>query len=157
MMLWLATGAHAGVNVRSVNTNGYPSVSMSVVTSSPSSGRPRLWENGLLVNGLEAVNLGRSTTVLLAIDRSRSMAGQSIKDAASAADTFVRTKPRGDAIGVLAFGSHALPLTTFSTSTIDADGSLRTLSVDKHSGTALYDAIVLARTSSATAPSAAAC
>jgi tight adherence protein B len=144
MMLWLAAGAHAGVNVRSVNTNAYPSVSMSVVTSSPSTGgHPRVTENGVPVQGLEAVNLGRSTTVLLAIDRSRSMAGQSIKDAASAADRFVTTKPRGDAIGVLAFGSRALPLTTFSTSTIDADGALRTLSVDRHSGTALYDAIVL--------------
>jgi tight adherence protein B len=143
MMLWLATGAHAGVNVRTVSTQQYPSVSMSVVTSAPSTGRPRVWENGQLVNGLEAVNLGRSTTVLLAIDRSRSMAGKSIKDASTAADTFVTTKPSGDAIGVLAFGSHALPLTTFSTSTIDADGALRTLSVDKHPGTALYDAIVL--------------
>jgi len=115
MMLWFATGAHAGVNVRSVNTAKYPSVSLSVVTSSPSSSRPRVWENGLAVSGLQAVNLGRSTTVLLEIDRSRSMAGQSIKDARAAADRFVTTKPGGDAIGVLAFGSHALPLTTFST------------------------------------------
>ena len=143
MMLWLATGAHAAVHVRNVNTNSYPRVSLSFVTSSPSPGRPRVWENGSLVNGLAAVNLGRQTTVLLAIDRSRSMAGQSIKDARSAADTFVTTKPRGNAIGVVAFGSRALPLTTFSTSTIDADGALRTLSVDRHSGTALYDAIVL--------------
>jgi tight adherence protein B len=143
MMLWFATGAHAGVHVRSVNTQQYPSVSLSVVTSSPSSSLPRVWENGALVNGLQAVNLGRSTTVLLEIDRSRSMAGQSIKDATAAADRFVKTKPRGDSIGVLAFGSHALPLTTFSSSTIDADGALRTLSVDKHPGTALYDAIVV--------------
>jgi tight adherence protein B len=143
MMLWLATGAHAGVHVRSINTNAYPSVSMSIVTSSTSSGHPRVTENDVPVQGLEAVNLGRSTTVLLAIDRSRSMAGKSIKDATSAADTFVTTKPHGDAIGVLAFGYHALPLTTFSTSTIDADGALRSLSVDRHPGTALYDAIVL--------------
>jgi tight adherence protein B len=143
MMLWLATGAHAGVNIRSVNTQQYPSVGMSLVTSSAGTGQPRVSENGVPVQGLQAVNLGRSTTVLLAIDRSRSMAGQSIKDATSAADTFVTTKPRGDAIGILAFGYHALPLTTFSTSTIDADGALRSLSVDKHPGTALYDAIVV--------------
>jgi tight adherence protein B len=142
MMLWLATGAHAAVHVRSVNTQQYPRFSMSVVTGSPNSAQPRVWENGVQVNGLQAVNLGHSTTVLLEIDRSRSMAGQSIKDATAAADRFVKTKPSGDAIGVLAFGSHALPLTTFSSSTIDADGALRTLSVDKHPGTALYDAIV---------------
>jgi tight adherence protein B len=142
MMLWFATGAHAGVHVRSVNTQQYPRVSLSLVTSAPTFSLPRVWENGALVHGSQAVNLGRSTTVLLEIDRSRSMAGQSIKDATAAADRFVKTKPGGDAIGVLAFGSHALPLTTFSSSTIDADGALRSLSVDKHPGTALYDAIV---------------
>jgi tight adherence protein B len=143
MMLWFATGAHAGVHVRSVNTQQYPRFGLSIVTSSPNSAQPRVWENGLQVNGLQAVNLGHATTVLLEIDRSRSMAGQSIKDATAAADRFVKTKPGGDAIGVLAFGSHALPLTTFSSSTIDADGALRSLSVDKHPGTALYDAIVV--------------
>jgi tight adherence protein B len=72
------------------------------------------------------------------------MAGQSIADAAAAADTFVTTKPAGDSIGLVAFGSKALVLTNFSTSTIDADGALRSISIDRRSGTALYDAIVLA-------------
>jgi tight adherence protein B len=146
MLLWLATGAKAGVVVRSVNTNAYPRVAVSVVTGSASSRTPRVWENGMLITGANAVNLGSSATVVLAIDRSRSMAGRSIADAASAADTFVRTKPHADAIGVIAFGSHALALTTFSTSTIDADGALRTISVDRHPGTALYDAVVLSAT-----------
>ena len=146
MLLWLATGAKAGVVVRSVNTNAYPRVAVSVVTSTASSRTPRVWENGLLVTGANAVNLGSSATIGLLIDRSRSMAGQSIADAAAAADTFVRTKPHADAIGVIAFGSHALALTTFSTSTIDADGALRTISVDRRSGTALYDAVVLGAT-----------
>jgi tight adherence protein B len=104
---------------------------------------PALWENGILITGADATNLGHSKSVVLAIDQSRSMAGRSIHDAARAADAFVRTKPRSDSIGVVAFGSRALALTGFSTSTIDADGALRSIAVDGRQGTALYDAIVL--------------
>jgi tight adherence protein B len=143
LLLWLAGGAKAAVVVRDVNTHQYPSVSVSVTTGTPTSATPRVWENGTLMTAANAVNLGSSAGIVLAVDRSRSMAGQSIRDAASAADTFVTTKPRGDAISVVAFGSHSLRLTTFSTSTIDADSALRTISVDRHSGTALYDAIVM--------------
>jgi len=143
-MLWAVGGAKAAVTLPSVSTSKFPSVAVSVVTSSPSTRAPRLTENGVPVTAAQALNLGKETSVVLAIDRSRSMAGKSIADASSAADTFVTAKPRNDAISVVAFGRHALPLTTFSTSTIDADGALRSLSVDRHSGTALYDAIVLA-------------
>lgn len=143
MLLFLATGAKAAVVVRSVNTNQFPNVSVSVVTDTATASAPRLSENGTPVTAAGAVNLGQSASVVLAIDRSRSMAGRSIADASRAADRFVATKPQGDAIGIVAFGSHALRLTTFSTSTIDADGALRTISVDPRTGTALYDAIVL--------------
>jgi len=152
MLLWLAGGARAGVVVRSVNTNAYPNLAVSVVTGSPTTAKPRVWENGTLVTAASAVNLGSSASVVLAIDRSRSMAGRSIADAASAADTFVTTKPAADAIALIAFGSHALRLTTFSTSTIDADGALRTISIDSRSGTALYDAIASGAGELATRP-----
>jgi tight adherence protein B len=127
-----------------VDTNGYPHVGVSVVTGSPSTQQPQVSENGAVISSAQAVNLGNSTNVVLAVDRSRSMAGQSIADAAAAADMFVTTKPAGDSIGLVAFGSKALVLTSFSTSTIDADGALRSISIDRRSGTALYDAIVLA-------------
>jgi len=44
---------------------------------------------------------------------------------------------------VVVFGSHAVQLTGFSSSTIDSDDALRTMSVDARSGTALYDALAL--------------
>jgi tight adherence protein B len=144
ILLWAATGARAGVIVRNVSTSSYPHVRFSVVTDTTSRQAPQVSENGTLLDNVQATNLGSSTSIMLAIDRSRSMAGQSIKDAAAAADVFVTTKPHGDAIGLVAFGSRALTLTSFSTSTIDADGALRAISVDPHSGTALYDAITLA-------------
>ena len=143
-LLWAVGGAKAAVTVPTVNTSRFPNVVVSVVTGTPSSRAPRVTEDGVPVSAAEPLNLGKETSVMLAIDRSRSMAGRSIADATAAADRFVSTKPRNDAISVVAFGSHALPLTAFATSTIDADSALRTLSVDKHTGTALYDAIVLA-------------
>jgi tight adherence protein B len=153
IVLWAATGAKAGVVVRHVSTATYPGVSLSVVTDTPSASPPRLFENHVLVSDATAINLGSSASVVLAVDRSRSMAGQSITDASAAADAFVTTKPAADAIEVVAFGSHAVGLTGFSTSTIDADGALRTLSIDRHAGTALYDAVVLATSELANRPS----
>jgi tight adherence protein B len=145
LLMWLGTQhAHAAVSVGGVQTTGYPTMRLSVVTSSPSSTPPRVWENGRAAGSVQAANLGRSKTVVLAIDRSRSMKGQSLYDASAAADAFVSAKPASDSIGVVAFGSHALALTGFSTSTIDAIGALRSISVDAHTGTALYDAITLA-------------
>ena len=146
----LAGVANAGVDIRSVDAHGYPTMDLTVVTSRVAQRPPVVTENGVPLVGGEETNLGRAKSVVLAIDRSRSMAGQSIRDASAAADAFVRTKRRADSIGVVAFGSHALSLTGFSTSTIDADGALRTLSIDPVQGTALYDAVVLAANELAT-------
>jgi tight adherence protein B len=44
---------------------------------------------------------------------------------------------------VVAFGSRAVQLSPFSASTAEADDALRTLTVDKNNGTALYDALQL--------------
>ncbi|MDX6490456.1 MAG: tight adherence protein, partial [Gaiellaceae bacterium] len=52
-------------------------------------------------------------------------------------------KGGSDRIAVVVFGSHAVQLTGFSSSTIDSDDALRTMSVDARSGTALYDALAL--------------
>jgi tight adherence protein B len=136
--------AGAGVRVEAVDTSGYPQISVTVVTGTPSAAAPTLAENGSPVGDVQAANLGREKNIVLAIDRSRSMVGRSLADAADAADAFVLAKPQPDAIRVVAFGRQALSLTGFSTSTIDADGALRALAVDPRPGTALYDAVLLA-------------
>lgn len=139
----LVPAAAAGdVRIESVDTSALPSVSLTVVTGA-ASGAPVVSENGSPVGDVQAVNLGRGKSVVLAIDRSRSMKGQSLLDAAQAADAFVLAKPADDAIRIVAFGREALPLTGFSTSTIDADGALRSIAVDRSPGTALYDAVIL--------------
>lgn len=132
--------ALAGTHFGGIDMSAYPVVRVTVVAD----GVPKLTENGRLVAGLEAVNLGRAKSIVLAVDRSRSMAGPALAAAANAARSFVASKREADRIAVVGFGSRAVVLTGFSSATIDADAALRTLDVDRRQGTALYDAVVAA-------------
>ncbi len=136
--------ASAGVEIRGVDVAGYPVVHALVVAPTISAPPPELTENGQPVAGFSAQNLARFTSVVLAVDSSRSMQGKALADATSAARAFLQAKPSADRIAVVTFGSAAEQLTGFSTSTIDADTALRTLAIGDMPGTALYDAVVLA-------------
>src|SRR5207248_2994038 len=83
------------------------------------SAHPSLLENGKQVAGFEAENLGRSKSVVLAVDRSQSMAGRSLADATTAARAFVDAKPEVDRVAVVTFGSKPILLTTFTSATGD--------------------------------------
>jgi tight adherence protein B len=137
-------GAAAGVEVRGVDAREYPTIRLSAVTSAPTSRPPAVAENGRAVVGLEAENLGRAKSVVLAIDRSQSMKGEPLTDAIAAAQAFVRAKPPGDRIAIATFATQPVMLTDFSTATIDADGALRSIAVDPVQGTTFFDALVLA-------------
>jgi tight adherence protein B len=145
-LLALAAPAAAAsdVHVKGVDTSEYPTVHVSVVTTGSLSQPPRASEDGSPVTGLQAENLGREKSVVLAVDTSRSMAGQALVDAARAARAFVAAKPPADRIAILGFGHKPVLLTTFSSSTIDAAQALRQIAVDSRPGTALYDGLVLA-------------
>jgi tight adherence protein B len=145
-LLALAAPAAAAsdVHVKGVDTSDYPTVHVSVVTTGSLSQPPRVTEGGSPVEGLQAENLGREKSVVLAVDTSRSMKGKALADAARAARAFVAAKPPADRIAILGFGHKPVLLTTFSSSTIDAAQALRQIAVDSRSGTALYDALVLA-------------
>jgi tight adherence protein B len=136
-----AARAGAGVRIAGVDSTGYPEVGVTVVTST-AAGRPQLAENGVPAVGVQAVNLGEAKSVVLAVDRSRSMAGASLRDATAAARTFVAAKGANDEIEVVTFGSRATALTGFSSSPADADAALTGLAVDSRQGTALWDAVV---------------
>jgi tight adherence protein B len=141
-VLTLAASASAGVRLKGLDASSYPTVRATVVASSSLSKPPTLTENGRRVAGLKAENLGREKYVVLAIDRSRSMAGQAILDARRAARAFVQAKPAADRLAVVSFGNTATLLTGFSSARIDADSALATLDLAPRQGTALYDAIV---------------
>jgi len=141
--LSVPVAAGAGIRLNGVDFGAYPAVRATVVTSVPSAAPPKLFENGRPVVGLQAVNLGRSKNVVLALDTSRSMAGKPLAEAAAAATAFVATKPSSDRIALVTFGQRASQQGPFSTSTIDSDNALRTLAVGANSGTALWDAVDL--------------
>lgn len=137
-----ATGA--GVRIVGFDSADYPHVLVNLITARPSAVAPRLTENGAGVSGFSAVNLGAAKSVVVAIDASRSMKGQSLSRASSAAQSFVKHKASGDRISVMSFGRSVTQLTGFSTSSADAAGVLVGLTVDRQQGTALYDAVVAA-------------
>jgi tight adherence protein B len=141
--LAVPVAADASLKLRSVDAGGYPTIRVTVVAPVTASVPPSLTENGRAVVGLSAVNLGSAKSVVIAIDRSRSMAGGKLDDALAAARQFLHAKSPSDRVSVVAFGSRAVQLSPFSSSTAEADDALRTLSVDRRSGTALYDALQL--------------
>jgi tight adherence protein B len=140
--LVLVPAAFAAGDVKDVDSSGFPRMRVTVVAPSTSSTPPSLTQNGDAVAGLSATNVGASKSVVIAIDRSQSMSGPALAEATAAARAFIAAKPPADRVSVLAFGSSAVSLTGFSTSTIDADSALRTITTDSVRGTALYDAVV---------------
>jgi tight adherence protein B len=138
-----AAHAHAATHIRSIDATGYPVLHVTLVAplASPT---PRLTENGHAVVGYGAVNLGRTKSIVLALDRSQSMRGSPMARAIAAAQSFVAGSRSDDHVGVVAFGSSAIALTTSGSLPGAARDQLSGLSVDPAAGTALYDAIVLA-------------
>jgi tight adherence protein B len=134
--------AAARVRIVGVDTAGYPNLRATVVAP-VGAGQPRLFENGAPVANLDAVNMGRAKSVVLAVDRSQSMTGRALRDAVAAARAFVATKGAADRVEVIAFGREAVSLTGFSSSPADSDSALRHLVADRKAGTALWDAIAL--------------
>jgi tight adherence protein B len=138
-----AAGAAPGsVQVGTFSAGDYPRLVVNVVTAKPVRTAPRLTENGISVNGVDAVNLGDAKSVVIGIDTSRSMGRAGLRDAAAAARTFVRHKRAGDRIAVVSFGRRATKLSDFSSSAGDVQSVLSGLAIDVRSGTALYDGIV---------------
>ena len=150
--LLVVPSAAAATEIRGVDSTDYPTVRFTVTTAQPSPSAPLVTEGGAPVAGLEAENLGRAKSVVLAVDRSFSMHGKPLADAVAAAQAFVAAKPGADRIAVATFATRPVLLTGFSTSTTDADTALGSISVDKVQGTTLYDALVLGANSLASEP-----
>lgn len=141
-VLCLPGAASAGVELRGVDTGAYPRVRLTVVTSPASSEAPRVREAGAPAAGVAAVNLAGSKSVVLAVDRSRSMAGRPLADSIAAAQLYLGRKGRLDRVAIVAFGSTAAELVPFSASAGDASAALGALTVDPEEGTALNDALL---------------
>jgi tight adherence protein B len=140
IVLALPAAAGAAVQLRGVDATAYPTIRASIYTPT-GGGKPALWENGSPVAGFEAQNLGRAKAMALLIDRSQSMRGAPLADAAAGARAFIAAKQAADELAVIAFGSTPTTLSPFSTVKLDADVPLARIKVDSVKGTALYDAI----------------
>jgi tight adherence protein B len=143
IFLALPAAAAAALQLRGVDALAYPTIRASIY-SPTGNGRPALWENGQPVAGFEAQNLGSIKAMTLLIDRSQSMRGKPLADAANGARAFIAAKKPNDELSVIAFGSRPITLSPFSTVRLDADVPLSHLKVDSARGTALYDAIAQA-------------
>jgi tight adherence protein B len=121
----------------------YPNLRLTFVGERQFGAPPVVTENGERVEDVSATNLGRAKSVVLAVDRSRSMNGEPLAEAVEAAGTFVAQKLQEDRISVVTFATTPVQLSGFSTGTIDADTALRSISVDDVAGTTLYDGVVL--------------
>jgi tight adherence protein B len=142
--LALPAAVSASVRLSGIDTSSYPTVRATVFSSAGPGIRPALTEDGSAVTGFDGVNLANSKSVVLAIDRSRSMQGAKFANALSAARQFVASKPSSDGVSVLAFASNVLRVSRFSQNPGDADAALQSLTLDQHQGTALYDAVEVA-------------
>ena len=149
LALLLLPGAAAAATIEA-DSSDYPTVRATFVTNAPTAAAPTVTEDGQPLADVTATNLGRAKSIVLAVDRSQTMTGQPLADAVSAARAFVAAKPDEDRIAVATFASEAIMLTGFQTSTTDADGALRTLSIDDVKGTRLFDAVVLSANQLAT-------
>ncbi len=134
--------AGAGVKVSGVDATSFPRVRLSVVTSKPTAKPPLLKENGRPAASVEAHNLGESKAVVIAVDRSKSMAGGPFGNAVAAARAFASWKAPRDRLAVIGFGSFAERPGRFTAAAGEATAALGSLKLDKKQGTALYDAIV---------------
>jgi tight adherence protein B len=139
--LAVPAAAAAEIELRQPNVARYPEVEVAAVTSTASQRPPVLRENGRRVVGLRADNLAAEKSIVLAIDRSRSMQGQAFRDAVAAARQFLGNTSSADRVGIVSFGSRSLTEAPLSNTRIDVEAALRELSIDTREGTALYDAV----------------
>jgi Mg-chelatase subunit ChlD len=102
------TAAAASLNLRNVDASGYPTVRATLVAPVAAEAPPTLTENGRRVVDLRALNLASAKSVIVAIDRSRSMSGAKLDDAAAAAGEFLAAKAGSDRVSVVVFGSSAV-------------------------------------------------
>src|SRR3954468_12553183 len=139
----LVPSAGAAPRISSLDTSSFPELRVTVIAPLGAKA-PTLRENGRPVAALAAVNLGRTKSIMRALDRSQSMRGRPLANAIAAAQSFTRAAGAEDHVGVVAFGHSAVALTRSSSTPDEARDQLAGMTVDTKVGTALYDAIVAA-------------
>ena len=91
----LVPSAGAAPRISALDTSSFPELRVTIVAPLGAKA-PTLRENGKAVAALSAVNLGRTKSIMLALDRSQSMRGRPLANAiaAAAVRSPVRSAPR---------------------------------------------------------------
>jgi tight adherence protein B len=136
-----SAAASGSVEVRHVDLGRYPLVRVTAVV--PTGSRPTLYEGSERAGFLKTRELGSAEAMVLAVDNSESMRGRPLREAKRAASEFLAQEQRTGAVGLVAFGHEALPLTRPGEARGEVSQTLAELAPDTQPGTSLYDAVEL--------------
>jgi hypothetical protein len=127
-----------------IDTAAWPTIAVSVVLPRASTTPPTVFENGLRVKLVSAVNVGRADAAVVAVDHSLSMRGKALRTARGVAGALLLDRQPGERIAVVAIASKAVKLAPFSRTSRARERAIGKITVDRRYGTALYDGVVLA-------------
>jgi tight adherence protein B len=147
--------ASGGMQVRKIDTSGFPTVRVTVQTNTPGQA-PALSvvENNVPIpsSNVQLVDPGAPAAIALVIDTSNSMAGTKLTDAIAAARQFADAQKNGNLLGVYGFDSTAYPAARLSPDRTEVVTAISQLGTGGAPGTALYGAVKLASDDLRTAP-----
>lgn len=127
-----------------IDTAAWPTIAVSVVLPQATTTPPAVYENGLRVKLLGAVNVGRADTAVVAVDHSQSMRGTALRTARGVAGELLLDRQPGERLAVIGIASKALRLAPFSPTSRAGEKAIAKIKLDRRYGTALYDGVVLA-------------
>jgi tight adherence protein B len=147
--------ASGGMQVRTIDTSGFPTVRVTVQTSTPGKAPAlNVVENNVPIpsSNVQLVDPGAPAAIALVIDTSNSMAGTKLTDAIAAARQFADAQKNGNLLGVYGFGATAYPAARLSPDRTEVVTAISQLGTGGAPGTALYGAVKLASDDLRTAP-----
>jgi tight adherence protein B len=140
-----ASAADGGsLRIAKVDQSRFPNVVLTLSSSTPVSGTPSVTENGAKVSGVYVERSSQTADTCIAIDSSQSMTASALHDAIQAATQFSSGRRPGDQICIDTFGQQAQSLQDLTGDSTAIAGALQQVGTSQQSGTALYDAVVLA-------------
>jgi tight adherence protein B len=145
----VAAAADGSLQIRGAEVEAYPTVGVTVSVGGDTNPEDiRLFENGRsveVVNVRPLLDTGTEIDVVLILDTSRSVRGEPLEAAVTAAGSFVRGLPDGVPVGVVTFSNRPRLLLDLTSDASRAAVALDSIS-ETQPGTRLYDGVVTATT-----------
>lgn len=143
----VAAGQAEGLEIREVDSEAYPTITVTLsLSSAVDPDAVRITENGQPVDVLSirpVLQSGKEVDIVLALDTSRSVAGEPLQAAVQAAKDFVESLPPGVPVGVVTFSNRARVLSEISEDHQAVLSALGSIDATQR-GTQLYDGLIAA-------------